>query len=313
MDLPDFQDFPGLPTKGMVERSQKEVWRLTPWLMIALLLVNFVLMAVDAKEITTGQSVIRSWTQTLADFVQSPVTTITAAVSNYFISISNLRSAQSENDILKQKVQELQVELKQKEELASENTRLKSFLQLRETSKYKVLTARIIGRDPSVWFDSSIVNLGSLNGVKLNMPVVTDGGLVGRVTAVSPLTCQVDLITRNKSGLGAVIGQIGESSALGVVSGTSKSDFLEMRYVPGTVDVQVGQAVFTTGQDGIYPPGLKVGEIVSVTTGSATTPHQILIRPAARLNSMQEVGIMIYEPPPQAEFDQKLPNAVKGK
>ena len=297
----------------MVERSQKEVWRLTPWLMIALLLVNFVLMAVDAKEITTGQSVIRSWTQTLADFVQSPVTTITAAVSNYFISISNLRSAQSENDILKQKVQELQVELKQKEELASENTRLKSFLQLRETSKYKVLTARIIGRDPSVWFDSSIVNLGSLNGVKLNMPVVTDGGLVGRVTAVSPLTCQVDLITRNKSGLGAVIGQIGESSALGVVSGTSKSDFLEMRYVPGTVDVQVGQAVFTTGQDGIYPPGLKVGEIVSVTTGSATTPHQILIRPAARLNSMQEVGIMIYEPPPQAEFDQKLPNAVKGK
>lgn len=297
----------------MVERSQKEVWRLTPWLMIALLLVNFVLMAVDAKEITTGQSVIRSWTQTLADFVQSPVTTITAAVSNYFISISNLRSAQSENDILKQKVQELQVELKQKEELASENTRLKSFLQLRETSKYKVLTARIIGRDPSVWFDSSIVNLGSLNGVKLNMPVVTDGGLVGRVTAVSPLTCQVDLITRNKSGLGAVIGQIGESSALGVVSGTSKSDFLEMRYVSGTVDVQVGQAVFTTGQDGIYPPGLKVGEIVSVTTGSATTPHQILIRPAARLNSMQEVGIMIYEPPPQAEFDQKLPNAVKGK
>ena len=122
---------------------------------------------------------------------------------------------------------------------------------------------------------------------------------------------QVDLVTRNKSGLGAVIGQIGESNALGVVSGTSKSGLLEMRYVPGSVDVQVGQSVFTTGQDGIYPAGLKVGEIVSVVSGSATTPHQIMIQPAARLNSMQEVGILLYEPPPRETYDQKLPNATK--
>src|ERR1043165_7617202 len=119
----------------MVERSQKDVWRLSPWLMVALLLINFVLMAFDAKEITSGQRVIRVWTQTAADFVQSPVTSITSYISNYFVSISNLRSAQSENDTLKQRVQELEVELKQKEELASENTRLRSFLQLREQSK----------------------------------------------------------------------------------------------------------------------------------------------------------------------------------
>ncbi|MBK7392345.1 MAG: rod shape-determining protein MreC [Chloracidobacterium sp.] len=279
--------------------------------MIALLIVNFVLMAFDAKEITSGQRVVRSWTQTIADFVQSPVTSVTSAVANYFVSISNLRSAQTDNDVLKQRVQELEVELKQKEELAAENTRLKAFLQLKETSKYKVLTARIIGRDPSVWFDSSIVNRGSLDGVQLNMPVVTDGGLVGRVTAVGPLTCQVDLVTRNKSGLGAVIGQVGESNALGVVSGTSKGDLLEMRYVAGTVAVQVGQAVFTTGQDGIYPAGLKVGEIVSVVSGSATTPHVILIQPAAKLNSMQEVGILLYEAATREQYEQKLPNATR--
>ena len=98
----------------MVERSQQEVWRLTPWLVIVLLLGNFLLMAFDAKEIASGQRVIRAWTETLADFVQSPVTTITSSVSNYFSSISNLRSAQSVNDVLKQRVQELEVELKQK-------------------------------------------------------------------------------------------------------------------------------------------------------------------------------------------------------
>lgn len=279
--------------------------------MIALLLANFVMMAFDAREIASGQLVVRAWTQTIADFFQSPVTTVTSSISNYFTSISSLRSAQSENDVLKQHVQELEVELKQKEDLAAENTRLKSLLDLKEQSKYKVLPARIIGRDPSVWFDSSIVNRGSLDGVALYMPVVTDGGLVGRITAVSPLTAQVDLITRTTSGIGAVIGQIGESNALGVVNGTSKKDLLEMKYVSGNVDVQVGQTVFTTGQDEIFPAGLKIGEIVSVVSGSATTPHQILIRPAARLDAMQEVGILLYEPPVRPVFEQKLPNAVK--
>ena len=279
--------------------------------MVILLLFNFVLMAFSAREINSGQRIVRVWTQTMADFVQSPVTNLTAYVSNYFVSISNLRSAASENDLLKQRVQELEVEIKQKSDLAAENERLRGILQIKEQSRYKVLTARIIGRDPSFWFDSSIINRGSLDGVVLNMPVVTEGGLVGRVTAVSPLTSQVDLITYNKSGVGGIVGEIGTSNALGVINGTSKKDLLEMKYVPGSIEVQVGQPVFTTGQDGIFPPGLKIGEIVSVVTGSATTPHQILIRPAAKLNSMQEVGVLLYEPPARPDFEQKLPNAVK--
>ena len=280
--------------------------------MIALLLGNFVLMAFDAK-VEGGEYVIRSWTQTGADFVQSPVTTVTSSISTYFSSIANLRSAADENGQLTQKVQELEVELKQKEELDQENSRLRKLLDLKEQSRYKVLTARIIGRDPSAWFDSAIVNRGSLDGVKLNMPVVTDGGLVGRVTAVSPLTSQVDLITRDKSGVGAVVGQIGGSNALGVVAGTSKKELLEMKYVGGSVEVQVGQPVFTTGQDGIFPSGLKIGDIVNLVSGSATTPHMIEIQPAARLGTMQEVGILLYDPPEKPEYEQKLPNAIKKK
>lgn len=281
-------------------------------MVVILLLANFILMAFDAR-VDTGQRVIRVWTQTAADFVQSPVTTVSSAVSNYFASISTLRSAQSENDQLKQRIQELEVEIKGKEDLASENARLKALLDLREDSKIDVLPARIIGRDPSVWFDSSIINRGSLDGVKLNMPVVTDGGLVGRVTAVGPLTAQVDLITRDKSGVGAVIGQINESSALGVISGTSKRDVVEMRYVSGSIDVQPGQLVYTTGQDGIYPAGLKVGEIVEVVSGSATTPHKIYVRPSARIDAMQEVAVLLYEPPAKPEFEKTLPNASKGR
>lgn len=284
---------------------------MTPWLVIILLLGNFMLMAFDAREITSGQRIIRVWSQSVADFVQSPVASVSSGVSNYFSSISNLRSAQSDNDLLKQRVQELELESRGKDALTAENNRLRGLLNLKENSKYKVLTASVIGRDPSVWFDSSIINRGSLDGVKLNMPVVSDGGLIGRVTAVSPLTAQIDLITRDKSGVGGVIGEIGTSNILGVVAGTSKRDLVEMKYVSGSADVQPGQLVYTTGQDGIYPAGLKIGEIVEVRSGSATVPHQILIRPSAAINSIKEVGVLLYEPPPKVDYDQKLPNALK--
>jgi rod shape-determining protein MreC len=278
--------------------------------MVALLLGNFVLMAYDAKT-TSQERVIRVWTQAIANFVQSPVTTITSGVTGYFQSFVNLRSAQSENDALKQRVQELEVEVQQKKELAKENENLKSLLQLKNESNYKVLPAQIIGRDPSLWFDSAIINRGSLDGVKLNMPIVNNGGLIGRVIAVSPITAQINLVTKEKSGLGGVIGELGNSNALGVVSGNGKRELLEMGYIPGTIEVQVGEMVYTTGQDGIYPAGLKIGEVAEVKPGSATVTQQIFIKPSAKLYAMEEVAVLLYEPPPKPEFEKTLPNAVK--
>ena len=295
----------------MVERSQKEVWKITPWVMMILLLGNFVLMAVDAREANSQQRVIRVWSQTAADFVQSPVTFVSSGVSNYFSSISSMRTAQSENDVLKQRVQELEVEVQNSRSLTFENERLKSLLQLKEETPFKFLPAQVIGRDTSAWFDTSIINRGSLDGVKLNMPVVTNGGLVGRVTAVSPLTAQVALITKDKSGLGAVVGALGASNAIGVISGSGQKQILEMGYVQGSIEVKVGESVYTTGQDGIYPAGLKLGEVIEVRAGSASEALKIFIQPSAKLSSMQDVAVLLYEPPARPEFDKSLPNAKK--
>ncbi len=284
---------------------------MAPWLMIILLLFNFVLMAFDARQANSQQRVIRVWTQTVADFVQSPVTTVNTATTNYLQSFSRLRTAQTENDLLKQRVQELEVAVQQKEDLTAENERLKSFLQLKEETPYKFLPAQIIGRDPSVWFDTLIINRGSLDGVKLNMPIINKGGLVGRVEAVSPLTAQIRLITKDKASQGGVIGELGSSNAIGVVSGTGKKEILEMGYVPGNVEVKVGETVYTSGQEGIYPAGLKIGEVIEVRPGAATVPHQIFIRPSANFSAMQEAAVVLYEPPARPEYDKFLPNADK--
>ncbi|REJ77336.1 MAG: rod shape-determining protein MreC [Acidobacteria bacterium] len=291
------------------ERSQKDVWRLAPWLMIVLLFGNFVMMAYDARA-ENQERMIRVWTQALARFIQSPVSYASSAVSGFYNSVAGMRTAQSENDILKQKIQELEIQVRDSREMSSEIERLRELLDLKDTSEFKVLPAQVIGRDASVWFDTAIINRGSIDGVRLNMPVVVNGGLVGRVTAVSPLTAQIDLITRDKSGLGAIVGEVGNSDAMGVVRGTGDSDVLEMKYVPGYIEVKQGDVIYTTGQDGIYPAGLRVGEIVEVSSGSATVPHQISVRPSAKIHGMQEVGVLLYTAPETPDFERSLPNAL---
>jgi rod shape-determining protein MreC len=294
-----------------VERSQKEVWRLAPYLMVVLLLGNFILMAFDAKEENSKQRILRVWTQAAAEFVQSPVTTIASSANSYFQSIATLRNAQTDNDLLKERVQALEIELQGGKTLSAENDRLKSLVQLKDETKYKILMAKIVGRDPSTWFDSSIVNRGNLDGVKVSMPVVTNEGLAGRVIAVSPITSQFVLITDDKSAAAAIVGQLGTSNALGVVRGMNDKDQLVMNYVPGSIPIETGELVYTTGLDGIYPPGLKIGEVTEIRAGSTTIPHTIYIKPSAKISSMQEVAILLYQQTERPKYEQALPNTVK--
>ena len=119
------------------------------------------------------------------------------------------------------------------------------------------------------------------------------------------------LVTDEKSGAGAIVGQLGQSNALGSIKGMGENGLLEMRYVSGMEKVQPGDSVTTTGQDAIYPPGYNVGEVVEVRPGSATQAQVIRIRPGARLDRLKEVAVLMYHPPQRTESDQALPNVEK--
>jgi rod shape-determining protein MreC len=188
---------------------------------------------------------------------------------------------------------------------------LKGLLGLQESSDFHPVIARVIGRDPSLWFDTITINVGRSSGVDLNMPVVTPGGIVGRVVATSPWTSQVMLITDEKAAAGAIVGQLGQSNALGSVKGLGNNGLVDMKYVSGLEKVELGDYVLTTGQDGIYPPGLNVGTVVEKTQGTASSPHIIHIRPSANLEALEQVAVLQYKPPQRIAPDQSLPNADK--
>ena len=296
-----------------VARTQKEIRQRAPLWLAALLALNLVLMSVSARDEATNQRLIRVWGQAVAAPVQSIVSGAGSTGVGLFQYVGNLHRAARENEALRRRLAGAENELRDARAARDENERLKGLLGLQEQGEYKTVAARVIARDPSEWFDSVIINRGRAAGVELNMPVATPEGIVGRVVATSPWTAQVMLITDERAAAGAVVGQLGQSNAIGSVRGFGSNGLLDMRYVSGLEEVKQGDYVVTTGQDGIYPPGLNVGEVVEVRPGSATIQHEIRVKPGARLNALEEVAVLLYRPPPRTPPDRSLPNIDKGK
>jgi len=294
-------------------RTQKEIRQRAPIWLTMLLFANLVIMAVDARDRETKQRLIRVWAQAIAAPVQSMSSKVGGASSNLVRQIVNFRGTAVENEQLKQQLSQAELELRNARGAAAENERLKGLLNLKEKTGYDQVSARVIARDSSLWFNTITINQGTSSGISLNMPVITTDGIVGRIIAVSPLTAQVMLITDEKAAAGAVVGQLGQSGALGSVRGLGDAGLVEMRYVSGLEKVEVGDYVLTTGQDGIYPSGLNVGEVVEVKNGTATQAHQIHIKPGARLDQLKEVAVLLYRPPKRSAPEQTLPNVDKVK
>jgi rod shape-determining protein MreC len=292
-------------------RSQKEIRQRAPWWLAGLLFANFALMSYDARENSTKQRMIRVWAQTLAYPVQRVTSGAGGAGVGFFQRLGNLRGAASENEQLKVRLAQIETEARDARTNAAENERLRSLLSLREKSNYKTLGASVIARDPSLWFDTVTIDRGRSAGVENNMPVVNADGIVGRVISTSLWSAQVMLITNEKSGAGAVVGQLGQSSALGSIRGLGEKGLLEMRYVSGLEKVAAGDYVVTTGQDGVFPAGYKIGEVVEVKSGSATQAHVIHLRASARMDQLKDVLVLQYHPPERSASDQSLPNAEK--
>ncbi|MGI8566478.1 MAG: rod shape-determining protein MreC [Pyrinomonadaceae bacterium] len=297
----------------MAIRTQKEVRERAPWWLVSLLALNLGLMSFYATDTATNKNVVGMWLGAAASFFQRPVSWVGGGSVGFFQHVGNLRHAATENEGLKQRLAEAEAELRDARAARDENERLKRLLEIREEADYEIVPARVIARDPSVWFNSLTVNRGSTSGIELNMPVATRDGIIGRVVGVSPVTAQVMLLTDERAAAGAVVGRLGESNALGSVRGLAEDGLLEMRFVSGLEPVKEGDYVVTTGQDGIYPPGLSVGIVVKITPGSATSPHEIRIKPSARLDSLEEVAVLQYKPPPRPAMDRTLPNVDKGR
>ena len=297
----------------VVRRTQKETQQRAPFWLAALLVLNLVLMSVDARDTETKQRMIRVWAQTVVAPFEQASSSVGGAGLGFFRSLANFRQAAVENEELKTRLAEAETRARDGQAAQIENQRLKNLLSFRESGGYETIPAKVIARDASAWFDAVWINRGKGAGVELGMPVATPEGVVGRVVALGPISAQIMLVTDERSGVGAIVGRLNQSNAFGSIRGLGDNGLLEMRFVPGAEAVAKGDTVTTTGQDKIYPPGLTVGRVVEVKTDSANAPHVIYIQPGAPLQALEEVMVLRYRAPRNDAPEESLPNIDKGR
>ncbi|MBA7517382.1 Cell shape-determining protein MreC [subsurface metagenome] len=165
-----------------------------------------------------------------------------------------------------------------------------SLLRLHEN----ILVAQVIGFDASNFYKSAVINKGSLDGLKKDMIVLDkNGSLVGRI--INPIALKesrVQLITDNESGVG-VFSQSKE--VMGILSGDDKGYcFLEYIHVT-TEGIYEGEDIITSGKDGLFPSGIKVGKIVSITT-STSLFKQVKVEPYFDIRDLDQVAVIMRAP-----------------
>jgi rod shape-determining protein MreC len=203
-----------------------------------------------------------------------------------FTEIGDLRV---ENVRLQAQVDTLSREVAALREQAAAAARLEGLLELRDAVAYRSVPARVITRDPSRWFNTLTVDRGGRDGVTRNSPVVTPAGVVGRVIEVTATASRVLLIADSRSALGIVLQ---DSRAAGVVEGRG-SERLHLKYLSRTAVVKPQDRVVTSGLGGIFPRGLVVGRVVSVTREEGALLQEAEVEPAAALDRLEEVLILL--------------------
>jgi rod shape-determining protein MreC len=207
--------------------------------------------------------------------------------------------ARGENDRLKDQVADLRDQLAREQTGRAESRELKS---LDETLSGGIVpdgtdpvTARVIGRSPTVWYSSITIDKGSSDGVHVDDPVVAALGLAGKVTQTTPNTAQVTLITDADS---AVTGRVTSSGATGVVEpNVGNPNDLQLDYLERGTQIAEGDMVvtagFSTGDLGsIFPPGIPIGRITQASIEEQQAYQRVHLEPFADLRDMTFVKVL---------------------
>ena len=265
-------------------------------LLAALVAVAVLSMAVDGGR-ETGEGGEMSWfTGAILD-VAAPVQKVLAMpvdfVRETFIDYVDLLMVREENSVLRARVAALDEENLQFREALVASGRLQRIAEMRDAFEIPMLPSELVGVDASQWFRSALVDRGQVDGVRAGMPVISEQGLVGLVRATSTTAARTMRVVDRQS---AIDGTVQRSRTRGLVRGRG-TDQLEFEFVARGHDVEVGDLVMTSGLGGVYPKGLRMGEVVEILDPGSQLMQTALIEPAVDFGRLEQVFVMLRRGP----------------
>ncbi len=205
---------------------------------------------------------------------------------------ATLAGFKSENEKLRKRIAQLEVERNRLLEAEATNRRLQQLLDFRPHLPAAAVTATIIANSASTWFQSCLIDKGDAAGVRKGMAVVTPLGVVGRVVSAANHSAKVLLVTDPSSGVDVFVQR---TRARGIVSGSLENSTI-MKYVKRSEDIQVGDRLITSGLDGVFPKGLMVGTVIRVRKQHLGLFQYVEVMPAVNSARTEEVLVVSVEP-----------------
>jgi rod shape-determining protein MreC len=268
-----------------------------------LVLTCFVLLSVYYREGSAGPlhrtqrgvGTVFSPFQGVADRALKPARDLV----NWF---SETFDARGENSKLKKELAEAREQAVAAQTQVQQGAEVKKLLNLSSSGLIPAgrepVTARVIARSPTIWYSTVQVDAGSGDGVRVDDPVVTGDGLVGRVSAVTPNSSQVTLITDHTSSVAARIEPVGATGVIEPEVGNPND--LVLDFVEHGKDINETQPVVTAGfsSDGLsslYPPGIPIGEVSEASLAEQEAYQRVHVRPYADLRDMEFVQVLVEQ------------------
>lgn len=266
-------------------------WQLVLVIVLAILMIVLTVLTSGQRDnLTKIEGVVGD----IISPVQGFMYRVATSVSQFFQSITQRQQLLEEYESLKEKVSQLEQQQLKMDEVIRENQRLKRLLDFKEKKDdFLVEGVRVTGKNPGNWFNTMTIDKGYNQGVSVNMAVINDLGLVGRVIETGGNWATVRTIVDGQSSISAIIERTRDN---GMVKGNNTLTFedglCQMIYLPLDSDVVVGDRVITSGLGEIFPKGIPIGEVIEVLDEERDMYKTAIIRPNVDFMRLEEVLVI---------------------
>ncbi len=254
---------------------------------IVLVAVNVILLTITGKHAQAPAGLGRGVIAVVSPF-QKQLTAFVQSIKNVWNHYFFLVSTAQENDRLKKALGQSQQQLNHYHETDLANERLRHLLGFEKEVSRPMVPAQVVGRDPSPWAKTVIIDKGEQDGVGQGAPVVVPEGIVGIVVDVSDHYAKVLLLIDPNSAVDALVQ---ETRARGIVKGGG-DDYCVFDYVLRKHSISVGDAVVSSGLDGVFPKGLRVGRISEIVRLNAGIFQKVSVTPYVDFEILEEVFVI---------------------
>jgi len=193
---------------------------------------------------------------------------------------------------LRDENQQLKEQQFQTAAIARENEQLRTALGWQKQAPWKLKLANVVTRDPANWWRTAQIDLGSRDGLRENLPVLTASGLVWRISSVKQTSAQVVLIGDPNCRVSALVENAARDTGVLLASGPLDTSLVQLTYLASSANLKSGQSVITSGLGGIFPKGIPIGQIVDARSVEFGLYTEARVKLNANLGSLEQVWVL---------------------